>query len=167
MATNAQQPFYNAGTGAIPQYQQYLQQMSNPTGFVNNIMSQYQQSPWAKFQQQEAQKANNNMASAAGLIGSTPWQRSGEDYARNISSQDQNQFLQNVLGVNTNYGAGLNNLLNYGANSGNQMSNIYGQQAGANANLSYNQEAAGQQKDNSMWGVLGAIPSLFKPIPFL
>lgn len=160
MATNTQQPFYNAGTGAIPQYQQYLQQMSNPTGFINNIMSQYQESPWAKFQQQEAQRANNNMASAAGLIGSTPWQRAGEDYARNISSQDQNQFLQNVLGVNTSYGSGLNNLLNYGANAGNILSQLYGQQANTNANMAYGGAAADQNQNQSMWGLLGTIPFL-------
>ena len=46
-----------------------------------------------------------------------------------ISSQDQQNYLSNVLGVNQQYGAGLNNMMGYGANAANQISNMYGNMA--------------------------------------
>lgn len=158
---DTQKPFYNAGIGAIPQYQDYLSQMRNPSSFINNLMGQYSESPWAKIQQKKAIEANNNMASAAGLVGSTPWQQSGEQYARDISAADQNQWLQNVLGVNTQYGGGLNNIMNYGFNAGNIMSQLFGKQADMNANMAYNREAAGQNDNSNLWGNIGSIASLF------
>ena len=99
---------------------------------------------------------------AAGLIGSTPWQQSGEQFARDISSQDMNQFLQNVLGVNNRYGMGLNNLLSYGANAGNQMSNLFGRQADMGANLAYGSGAADENENSNLWSNIGALaPLLF------
>ena len=71
-AQGYQNPFYQAGTGAIPQYQEWLQGMQNPSGFINNLMSKYQESPFAKFQQQQGVRTAQNMGSASGLTGSTP-----------------------------------------------------------------------------------------------
>src|SRR6185295_2293555 len=72
LANNAQNPFYQAGTQATGNYQDWLQAQKNPSEFVNNLMGQYQESPYAQYQQQQAQRAGTNMASANGLSGSTP-----------------------------------------------------------------------------------------------
>src|SRR5205809_4636302 len=71
-AQNVQNPFMNAGTAAIPQLQQWLQGMQDPSGFINHLMGNYQQSPWAKYQQEQSSRRYGNAGSESGLTGSTP-----------------------------------------------------------------------------------------------
>ena len=150
-----QNPFYNAGKGAIGDYQSWLGGQKDPSQFINNLMGQYQQSPWAKFQMQQGQNTANNAASASGMLGSTPFMQASQDYSRNISSQDQNQWLQNVLGVNTQYGQGQQNLMTGGQNSANiltQLQQLLGQNMGEAAYGSrYGRE---QDKGNMIGGGL-------------
>jgi hypothetical protein len=157
-AQNAQNPFYNAGVGALGNYQDWLKGMKNPTDFINNMMKNYQQSPFAKYQQDQSIRAGQNAASASGLTGSTPFAQQLQQNAQNISSQDMNTWLQNVLGVNRQYGQGEQNLITGGQGAANQLSNIFGQQGEA----AYNARAAG---NNDFWNALGGganiISSLF------
>lgn len=157
-AQQTQNPFYNMGTGAIAPYQAYNQRMADPSAFINQLMGSYQSSPYANFMQKQAQRANTNSASASGLIGSTPYQQQGEQYAHDISSQDQNSWLNNVLGVNTQYGQNLNNMLNYGANSANALTNL-----SANFAPQMGQAAYGQQAGNNFdfSNILGGLSSFF------
>src|ERR1700735_3355552 len=69
---DTQNPFYNSGTSAIPEYQQWLTNQKDPAGFINNLMQRYQQSPYAKLQQQNNIRAAQNFGSATGLTHSTP-----------------------------------------------------------------------------------------------
>lgn len=157
-ARGYQNPFYKAGTGAIPGYQNWVDRMSDPTQYINNLMNAYQESPWAKFQQQQAIRSGTNAASASGLIGSTPFAQQLEQNASNISSQDMNQWLQNVLGINTQYGQGLGNEVGFGAHAGDILSQLGlegGEYAGGTA---YGQEAGQQQDRNAL---LAGIAKMF------
>lgn len=156
-AQGYQNPFYNAGTQAIPQYQNWVNTMKDPSSFINNLMGHYQESPWAQYQQQQAQRANTNMASASGLIGSTPWQLQGQQNAQNISSQDMNQWLQNVLGINTQYGAGLGNQVGIGQNAANNISNMLTQLANSMAQGAYGEQAGENQDQSNIVGGIGHI----------
>jgi hypothetical protein len=151
-AQGAQNPFLQAGQGAIGNYQNWLQSMQNPSGFINNLMGQYQQSPWAKYQQDQSMRAANNIGSASGLTGSTPLQLQAQQNAQNISSGDMNQWLQNVLGINTQYGAGNQYLMGQGANAANSLTNLYGT-AGANMGQMAYGQGAGQNQD--FWNTIG------------
>lgn len=147
-------PFYSAGTGAIPQYQQWLKGMQDPSSFINNLMGKYQESPWAKYQQQQAVRSAQNMGSQSGLTGSTPMTQFAEQNAQNISSQDMNQWLQNVLGINKQYGAGQEGLIGNGQNSANsilQMLSHFGDLMGEGA---YGKEAGENQDKSNLWGGL-------------
>jgi hypothetical protein len=141
-AANVQNPFLNAGTGAIGNYQHWLQGMQDPTKFINNTMSHYQESPFAHFQQQQAMRAANNMGSASGLSGSTPLQMQAQQNASNISSGDMNNWLQNVLGINSQYGAGQNNLMQGGQNAANALTGLYGNMGANLGQMAYGQGAA-------------------------
>jgi len=145
-AENVQNPFLNAGTGAIGKYQDWLKGMQDPSKFINNMMGQYQESPWAKYQQQQAVRAGQNAASASGLTGSTPFAQQLQQNASNISSQDMNQWLQNVLGINTQYGQGQNNLMGYGANAANALTKMYGDMGQQMGEAAYGQKA-GENSD--------------------
>jgi hypothetical protein len=155
----AQNPFYNAGTGAIPHFQDWLSRMQDPSGFINKIMGQYQQSPFAKFQQQQAIRAANNMGSATGLTGSTPMTQFAEQNARDISSQDMNQWLQNVLGINSQYGAGQQSLVNTGQNSANSITQLL-QNLGQNMGEADYGRRAGQLQDRG--SLFSGISDFFK-----
>jgi hypothetical protein len=157
-AQQSQQPFYNAGVNSIGTYQDWLNKMSNPSGFVNNLMSGYQESPWAKFQTDQALRASNNQASAEGLIGSTPLAQRNADYARNISSQDMGNWMDRVLGVNTQYGQGVNNVMTGGQNAANNISNLQSMLAQLQGGAAFGQ-AQGEQKDRS--GIIGGLLKMF------
>src|SRR5579859_3319784 len=145
-AANYQNTFYQAGKGAIGDYQNYLQGMSDPSEFLNNLMSNYQESPYNQYLQQQSNRAGTNAASASGLIGSTPFQLQQQQNAANIAQGGMNDWLQNALGINNSYGSGLQNLLGMGQGAGNQLSNIFsnlGNQMGEGAYGS--REAKNQQ----------------------
>lgn len=160
-AQRTQQPYLDAGTGAIGDYQKWLQGQKDPTKFINDTMGQYQQSPYAKYLQQQSLNAGQNAASANGLMGSTPLMQQLQQNAGNISSQDMNQWLQNVLGINTQYGQGQNNLMTGGQNSANKLTDMYNQMGQQMGEAEYGKEA-GKNQDfmNSLFGVLGILGSL-------
>lgn len=151
-AQGTQQPFLDAGTGAIPQYQKWLQGMQDPSGFINNLMGQYSQSPYAKYMQGQSMRAGQNAASASGLMGSTPLMQQLQQNAANISSQDQQNWLGNVLGINTQYGQGQQNLMGMGANAANALTGMYGNMGQQMGEAAYGKQAGQQQDFMNMLG---------------
>lgn len=179
LGASTQSPFYYAGTNALGglsdylnqirgstgSYQQWLNQMQNPTEFINNMMGQYQESPWAHYQQQQAMRAGQAMGSAGGLTGSTPLMQFAQQNARDISSQDMNQWLQHVLGINSQYGAGeaglsgtygqgIQNLTGMGSSAANALTNLYGDLGKSMAEASYGEQAGKNQNKSDLWGGL-------------
>jgi len=153
-AAGAYNPFYQGGIEGMGKYKDWLNGMSNPQDFINNIMGGYQESPWARYQQQQAERAGTNAASASGLIGSTPWAQQMQQNAAGISSQDMQQWLANVLGINTQYGQGQQNLMNQGFNAAQGMGNIFGQRARDAAQMAYGKERAGDERSGNIIGGL-------------
>lgn len=150
-AKGYQNPFFSAGQGAIPDFQKWLQGQQNPSGFINNLMGQYQESPYAHYQQQQGMRAARNMGSATGLTGSTPLMQQAQQNAQNISGQDMNQWLQNVLGINTQYGAGQSGLMGMGQHAGDYLSQLAGNAGEYMGGTAYGREAGRQQDQNSLW----------------
>lgn len=105
-AKATQQPYLNAGATAIPEYQSWLKNMQNPSEFVNGLMQNYQESPYTRYLQQQAQNAGINSGSASGLTGSSALAQQMQQNAANIGQQGLDAWLQNVLGLNTMYGQG-------------------------------------------------------------
>ena len=155
-----QQPYLNAGTGAIGDYQKWLQSQQDPSKFINDQMKNYQTSDYAQNLQQQAMNSGQNAASASGLMGSTPMMQEMQKNAGNIASADQNQWLQNVLGINTQYGQGQQNLMTGGQNAANSLTNMYNQMGQNMGQAAYGQ-TAGKQQDfwNTIGGGLGMIGS--------
>lgn len=150
-----QNPFFQAGAGALPQFQEWLGGMKDPSQFINNMMGQYQESPWAKYQQQQAIRAGQNAGSASGLTGSTPLAQFMEQTAQGISSQDMQNWLQNVLGTNLQYGAGLGELVSGGRGSANTLTNLMSDYMTNKAKLRYNEERANQGQWGGLFSGLG------------
>lgn len=159
---SAQNPFLEFGKRGMPGFEQWLSSMKNPSGFINNLMGNYQESPFAKFQQEQAMRSAQNMGSASGLTGSTPLTQFAQQNARDISSQDMNQWLQNVLGINSQYGQGLFSQMGMGQHAADMLTNMYNQMGGRMGEQAYNKRAA-QQNDraNIMGGLFDMGRSFF------
>lgn len=156
-----QQPFLNAGTNAIGNFQNWLSGMQNPSQFINNQMANYQESPYAHYLQQQAMNAGQNAASASGLIGSSPFIQQMQRDASGIASGDMNQWLQNVLGINSQYGQGQFGLMNSGQQSANALTDMYHKVGQQMAEAEYGKDAA-KQKDlfNAIGGGLSMLGGL-------
>jgi hypothetical protein len=76
----------------------------------------------------------------------------GQQNAQNISSQDMGNWLQNVLGINSQYGQAQGNLMQGGQNSANALTGLYGNAGSWLGNQAYNQGAA---QNNDFWNLLG------------
>src|SRR5258708_30443296 len=147
-AADVQQPWLQAGQQGLGNYQNWLSGMQDPTAFINKTMNNYQQSPWAQNLQNQAIRSGQNAASAGGLAGSTPFAQQLQQNATNISSQDQNNWLQNVLGINTQYGSGQAGLAGMGQNAANTLSGLYGGEAQGIGYLAMGQQAGNMQNMN-------------------
>lgn len=157
MAQGTQQPFLDAGKGAIGDYQKWLQGQQDPSKFINNLMGQYQQSPYTAFLQQQAQAAGENSASASGMMGSTPFMQQQQQNAGNIAQQGMDSWLQNVLGINTQYGQGQNNLMQGGQQAANSLTNMYNQMGQQMGEAQYGKQAG---KGQDFWNTIGGIGSM-------
>lgn len=153
-ASGAYNPFYEEGQKGMGKYEDWLGSMENPWEFINNAMGKYQESPYAKYLQDYAQKAGTNAASASGLTGSTPFAQQMQQNAANISSQDMQNWLNQVLGINSQYGKGWGDIMNQGFNAAQGMANVFGQRAGDEAKMAYGKEAAGQSRTGNIVGGL-------------
>ncbi len=152
MGQNTQQPYLNAGTGAIGDYQKWLEGQKDPSGFINNLMGNYQESPYAHMLQQQAMNAGNNSASASGMLGSSALMNQQMQNAGQIASGDMNSWLQNVLGINNQYGQGQNNLMQGGQSAANSLTDMYNKMGQQMGDAAYGKEAG---KKNDFWSALG------------
>jgi len=153
-AEGTQQPYLQAGQGAIGDYQKWLRGQQNPGQFINGLMGQYQQSPYNNYLQQQAQNAGMNAASASGMMGSTPMMQQMQQNSANIGQQGINDWLQSVLGINTQYGQGQHNLMQGGQNAANSLTNMYNQMGQNMAEAAYGKE---QDFWNTLGGTIGTI----------
>ena len=158
MGQQAMSPYMQAGQGAIPGFQQWLQSMSNPTQFTNNLMNNYQESPNARYMQEQAIRSAQNAGSATGMVNSTPYTQQVQQNSANISQQDMGNWMQNVLGLNTQYGQGMSNMIGMGENAGNSLLDLYGNEANSMANMQYGKgQAQNQQTGGLISGIAGVI----------
>lgn len=162
-------PYAQAGTGAIGNYQNSLNQMSDPFGYADKIGQNYQQSAQAKNNINAITSSMNNAAAASGMAGTPAMQEALAGKVNDISNADQQQYFNNIMGVNNQYQQGQNNMMGYGMNAqnginqnymgeGNALAGLYGDMG--NAQLGQQQSKAGAW-GNLIGGGAGLISSLF------
>lgn len=154
-SANELNPFSEAGQKGLGGLEDWLSGMKDPQEFINKIMGGYQESPYAKYLQQQAQRAGINAGSATGMVGSTPWAQQMQENAAGISSKDMQDWLGRVLGLNTQYGAGQQHLADMGYNAARDKANIFGQRAGDEGRLEYQKELARQGRGGGILSGLG------------
>lgn len=133
---------------------QYGSMVNDPTGFINNILSKYTQSPGAKYQTGLLSKQIGNTAAAGGFAGTPEAQREFGQEASDINSQDMQQFLQNALGV---YGTGMTGEQNFydkGFEASGSLADALASVLGSQGGLAFNQATQSNMDRNALMNAL-------------
>ena len=83
-----------------PMAWQWGQIGQDPSSFYNKEMAGYSMSPQAQFAMKNMQNSMNNNASATGMAGSGAFDKALQQNANGISSQDMQQYWNNIMGAN-------------------------------------------------------------------
>ncbi len=152
------EPYFQAGTAELPQLQsQYASLMGDPTALINHIMSGYQESPGAKYNISQGIDAANRAAAAGGMAGTPESQASAMQVAQGLSAQDQQQYLQNALGMYRTGIAGAQGLAGMGQQAGQSLADQLANIAASQAQLAY---SGAQQRNQSRSGLIGGLMGL-------
>ena len=157
-AAGYQNPFFQAGTGALGDFQNYLKGMKDPSEFLNNLMKNYKESDYTKNLQNESERSGINAASASGLTGSTPFLKQQQKNAGEIAQGGMNDWLKQALGINSEYGGGLEKLIGGGQQAGNKLSDIFSQLGENKAGGAYGSDMS---KNKQMQDFFSGLMSLF------
>lgn len=145
------QPYVNAGNQALPQLEnQYSDLINNPGAKVNQIGSNFQQSPGFQFALQQALQGAGHAAAAGGMAGSPEHEQQNMGIATQLGNQDYYNWLGNAENM---YGTGLSgegNLANMGYNASKSLSDQIAQALAAKAQLGYAGKAAQNQQEGSL-----------------
>lgn len=136
--------YLDKSTNAFNTFRDILDREKDPSAFVNKLMGDYQESPWAKNLQTNARRAAINAGSASGLTGSTPLMNQISQNASNISSEDQQNWLKNVLGVNSEYLSGSSHIAD-------ELSKLFGGAGEYLGGTAYGSENAKNSDRSDLW----------------
>jgi hypothetical protein len=153
-------PYIQQGQNAGDKYRQNLDVMmaNNGKDFVNDIYNSYQESPAYKFAAGQATTAANNAAAAGGTLGTGAHQAQLADYIQGLSSRDQADYFNRIMG-NYNQGmAGYQGIMNQGYNATNALAGGVTQNMQDMGALAAQQEAARQRGAMNVLGMgIGAV----------
>ena len=91
-------PYQVAGGMQLPGYMHTINQLTrHPTELEDNIMSGYQESPYATYQQQNLTQQMNRAAAAGGQLGSPDEQVELARQQQGIISRDQQQYYEDAM----------------------------------------------------------------------
>lgn len=161
-------PYFQAGTGALPQLQgQYGQLLNDPGGKLNQIGQGFHESPGFQFALQQALQGAGHAAAAGGQAGSPEHQQRNIELATQLGNQDYQNYLHNALGL---YGQGLEGergLSQQGQLAGQSYADQIAQTLGQQAQLGYyGQQNANKERSSLFGGIVDAIGALGAFTPF-
>lgn len=147
MANSTYGPYRNAGLAAGAAIgPQYYRMATNPQGYYNDIMDDYQESPNYQFNYDQGIKQMQGDAAAGGYTGTEYDQRRQAEFEQGLLSQDQQQYFNNVT-RSQQYGLqGGHQFYNTGYQASDSLAQMLAQTLAAQAGLAYK----GTAWDNAM-----------------
>lgn len=151
-------PFIQRGEAAYPGLRDaYNPMMTNPTGYLDQLMKQYKPSQGYNLMRDEGLRAAGNTAAAGGMRGSLGDIQSQARLTDSLMGQDMQQWLNNVMGIQNTGLQGNQGFYNTGYNAasslGSDLSNVLGTQAQLEFQGAANQN---QNKSDLLSALLGA-----------
>lgn len=128
-------PYIERGNKAYESFSPILEQMTqDPTEFLNKMMGKYEQSAGYQQQLKDALRAASNTAAAGGMRGDLADVSNQAGIAGRISAEDQQNWLRNVMGLQSQGLAGQQGLYDRGYSAstglGGDLMNLEGTRAG-------------------------------------
>lgn len=121
---------------------------------INQIGSQYQQSPGFKFALQQALQGAGHAAAAGGMAGSPQHEQQNMGIATQLGNQDYYNWLNPAMDM-------YNQTANRGFQGSSSMADQIAQTLAAKSQLGYQGQANKNQQQGSQWGdILGGLGSL-------
>jgi hypothetical protein len=153
-------PYNQAGQNQLSGLsEQYGKGMNNPGGLLNDIGSNYKQSPGFQFALQQALMGSNNAAAAGGMAGSPQHEQENMGVAQGLVSKDYNDWLQQATGLYGNALTGSQGMANQGQAAGTSQADMIAQALAQKA--AYGYEGQASKNASSPWGnILGGAGTL-------
>lgn len=149
-------PYVNAGRGAMGGTQGVYDQMrDDPGGYYNKLGAGYKESPGYQFKLKNALQAGSNAQAAGGMAGSPQHEQQNMGIANDIASQDFNEYMNQIMGINKGGLEGEENTINRGFNAGQNATNNLGTNLGQKNAWNAGQKNWNNENRNSSWGQIG------------
>lgn len=152
------EPFYEAGKNALPLLQdQYTNLLNNPGDKLNNIGTNYSQSPGLKFAIEQAMQGANHAAAAGGMAGSPAHEQQNIGLATNLANQDYYKWLDSATNLYSQGLHGQEGLVRGGQQAGSSMADMIAQAMAQQADLAFRGQQEKNSQNSSLWNGIGKI----------
>ncbi len=145
------QPFFEAGTRAIPKLEnEYSSLLSNPGDRINKIGESFHESPGFKFALQQALNSVNRGAARGGMFGSPEHNQHSMEIATQLGNQDYYHWLDPTLNL---YNSGLHGEEGFagrGQEAGSNMASMIAQALAQKGAYEYSGQASQNQNRGSL-----------------
>lgn len=146
---------------------QFNQMSSDPSAFLESLMKNYQPSRGYQLQNDEMRRSAGNTAAAGGMRGSLNDISNEARISDTLMGNDMQQWLKNVLGIETAGQGGLQHTSDQGFNATQgltgDLSNVLGTQAGLAFQGQANQNQSRGDMLSGIMKALGAVGGLDLP----
>lgn len=160
-------PWITGGENAYGNYQQAINNMQDPEAYYQSLMRGYTESPQAKQAIQQGIQAANAATAASGMQGSGAEQTALQKQGQDIVAADQQNWLNNMLGIANQYIAGQGGLQQEGLGAQESVGGLQAKLAQAAAQAQAKSEEAQQSgKNSAIGGGLGLLGNLGSDLPF-
>lgn len=148
-------PYVNAGLDASGKLKKQFESLfSDPTAFMDKLMEGYEPSKGYQFQKDALTKELGNTAAAGGVAGTPMDQMNQGAGVQDLLGKDQQQFLQNALGI---FGTGLEGeqgIANQGFNASGSLADLLGGALNQQGGLAFQGQAQKNSNKNALWSAL-------------
>lgn len=154
-------PYIESGRNALGNYEGGLAEMRDQPAFLEKILSGYKpSSAYSRRMQEGLQAIKQAYGAQGGMYGSGDYDKALMEHGQYLADQDQQQYLNNILGIRGDYLDRTSGLVDKGYGASNNLANIaYGTGQGIAGNQ-MDLGAAQAQKELARGGLLNNILGL-------
>ena len=151
-------PWQQQGQQAQQQNQQQYSRMINDTpNYLQELRASYTPSGGYAFREEQARKAHRGMSSAQGRTSTPENEAALQDLIRQLSAQDEGQYLDRILGIQGMGLQGNENISNRGYGAAGDINSTLGNTLGAQASLAYKGQENKNAQRNELFKLLAQI----------
>ena len=138
---------------------------NNPAEYLNELQQSYKPSTGYEFKERKALDAARNAAAAGGYTGTPYHQTQAAELAKNLAGEDMQQWLQNVLGIQSGGIGGQQGFANQGYESNANLTDILGNSLNQQAGLAFQGQAQRNQHRSDLYKTIAEVAGAYMGKP--